>query len=117
MFTFPCMRKEIVSTLELGIWIFIAIRPTEYAEISKNMRKYAHIRHHIFFPTEKSEWPSLINNHVISKLSLVFVPPDKATGSTLCVARGQLCRESSVGIQATEEMATTIGRRVHVTSE
>ena len=59
----------------------------------------------------------LIDTHLISKLSLVFVPPDKATGSTLCVVRGQLCRESSVGIQATEEMTITIGRRVHVTSE
>ena len=71
-----------------------------------------------FFPTtNKSEWPSHINSHVLCKLSLVFVPPDKATGSTLCVARGQLCRGSSVGIQATEEMATMIGRPVHVTCE
>ena len=71
-----------------------------------------------FFPTtNKSGWPSHINSHVLCKLSLVFVPPDKATGSTLCVARGQLCRGSSVGIQATEEMATTIGRPVHVTCE
>ena len=88
-----------------------------------------------FFPTtNKSGWPMAIG-HLIStamcyinstgfpfmfplcKLSLVFVLPDKATGSTLCVARGQLCRGSSVGIQATEEMATTIGRPVHVTCE
>ena len=107
------VRGKIVSTLELRLF------GTAYS----------------FFPTtNKSGWPMAIG-HLIStamcyinstgfpfmfplcKLSLVFVLPDKATGSTLCVARGQLCRGSSVGIQATEEMATTIGRRVHVTCE
>ena len=108
---------KIVSTLELGIWTnwtyWICAYVKKYADICVYLAP--HIR---FFPTtNKSGWPSHINSHVLCKLSLVFVPPDKATGSTLCVARGQLCRGSSVGIQATEEMATTIGRPVHVTCE
>ena len=83
------------------------------------MRMYASIRHciFVFYPKTKHPEAISINSHVLSKLSLVFAPPDKVTGSTLCVARGQLCRGSSVGIQATEEMATTIGRPVHVTCE